>query len=485
MKKFQVLTFNRVLNVARISVDIANGFYESFSRQYADLVCNNLRPYVSESPAYSATSLRSTDGIRSEVTTIYKTSRGAIESGGIPYFVQGNQLISLDSLGAVTAYGTIAGSGRVSMAASQTLIWIVVPDGNSYHFNISTGTLTLNVDGGFLGPAIAVAFKDSFFFFCTNTIIFNANLDGITFTPTDFGTAEVNPDIIQTILELNGQFYALGTETIQPYQSVGGSGFPLATLNTATVNRGLASRFGVVKANNTFYFMGGGDQQEVSIWAFTGNSAIKVSTPAIDHFMQELGDAEIQGVFAWSYQTEGEEFIGFTFANRTFVYQVEASKKMGRHIWHERSTSGTRWRVNTVVRAYNRIYVGDERTEVIGIIDPSIFTEYGDTVEREFTTQPFSFKGAPAFASEYEMVMTTGVGNASSTNPVVNHSYSENGVNFTPSISRSMGLIGEYGHRVVWRRMGRISRDRVLKFQTNEPVETTFFAIEAEVSLGA
>ena len=471
--------------MARLSIDIANGFYESFSKQYADLVCNNLRPYVSESPAYSATSLRSTDGIREEVDTGFKTSRGAIESGGIPYFVQDEEFISLDKFGTVTTYGTITGGGRVSMAASQTIIWIVVPDGNSYHFNISTGTLTLNVDGGFLGPAIAVAFKDSFFFFCTETIIFNANLDGITFSPTDFGTAEVNPDIIQTILELNGQFYALGSETIQPYQTVGGSGFPLSTINTATVNRGLASRFGAVKANNTFYFMGGGDQQEVSIWAFTGNGAIKVSTPAIDHFMQGLNDDQIKNVFAWSYQTEGEEFIGFTFANSTFVYQVEASKKLGRHIWHERTSSGTKWRVNTVVRAFNRIYAGDERTDKIGIIDPSIFTEFGDTVTREFTTQPFSFKGSPAFAGGYEMVMATGVGNAASTNPVVNHSYAENGVNFTPVLPREMGEVGDFSHRVVWRRMGRIARDRVLKFQTHEPVETTFFVIEAEVTLGS
>ena len=156
--------------MARISVDIANGFYESFSSQYADLVCNNLRPYVSESPAYSSSALRSTDGIREEVVSGFKTSRGAIEAGGIPYFVQDNELISLDKAGTVTTYGTISGGARVSMAASSTIIWIVVPDGNSYHFNISTATLTLNTDLGFLGPANAVAFKDSFFFFCTKKV---------------------------------------------------------------------------------------------------------------------------------------------------------------------------------------------------------------------------------------------------------------------------------------------------------------------------
>ena len=474
----------------RIPVDIANGFYESFSPQLADLICNNLRPYVAESPAYSRNSLRSTDGIRSFVDTTFKTSRGAIEVGDVAYFIQDDRFISVDSTGTITDYSTssgvfVAGSGRVSVANSQTIIWIVVPNGNSYYFTIATGVLTLNLDPGFLGPATSVSFFRSFFFFTTDKIVFNSNLDGITFTPTDFGTAEVDPDIIQTSIVSNGQLYVPGTRTIQVYQVVGGSGFPASTIPEATVERGLAARFAITKADNTFFFMGGGDQQEVAIWRFQGANPIKVSTPAIDHFMQGLDDDEIKAAFALSYQTEGEEFVIFSFANRTFVYQVEASRRMGRHIWHERSTEGTRWRVNTLIRANNQLYVGDERTEKIGIIDPSIFTEYGDVVNREFSTQPFNFDGAPAFAGSYEMVMATGVGNDESPKPVVNHSFSDDGVNFIPTINRSMGEKGDFGHRVAWRRMSRLPRDRVMKFQTHEPVETSFYRLEAEVSAGA
>jgi len=470
-----------------VAVDIANGFYESFSPQYADLTCINLRPYISEGPAYSPTALRSTDGIDEEVLTSLKTSRGAKESQGIPYFVQRNSFISVSADGTFIDHSAlnavpITGTGRVKMAASRTIIWIVVPDGNSYYFNIDTGVLTLNLDPGFLGPAIDVVFKDSFFIFATRKIIFNSNLDGITFTPSDFGTAEVDPDEITALEVSNGQLYVLGTETIQPYRGSGGAGFPYTPVITNTLERGCAARFGAVKANNTFYFIGGGDQQEAAIWQFAGNNAIKISTPAIDHFIQALDDDQIKGVFSWSYQVEGEEYVGFTFANRTFVYQVVATQLKGRKIWHERQSAGTRWRVNTVVRAYNRVYVGDERTDKIGVIDPNIFTEYGDTVNREFTSQPFNFDGSPAFAGKYEMVMATGVGNAASPNPVVNHSYSTNGVNFTPQIPREMGQAGNYGHRVVWRRKGRIERERVLHFQTHEPVETTFFRIEADLA---
>jgi hypothetical protein len=47
-----------------------------------------------------------------------------------------------------------------------------------------------------------------------------------------------------------------------------------------------------------------------------------------------------------------------------------------------------------------------------------------------------------------------------------------------------MGKQGEFGHRVVWRRMGKIERQRVLEFSTNEPCETTFFRIEADIEAG-
>lgn len=472
----------------RLSLDISNGFYESFSEQYANLICNNLRVVVPQGPAYSPTALRATDGIDEFVESGYKTSRGAIEVDDVAYFVQGNQFLSVSSGGTVTTYGTITGTGRVSMDNSQSYIWIVVPGGNAYYFNIGTSTLTTvntSTDPNWSGPANSVVFKDSFFFFTTDTTVFNSNLDGISFTPTDYGTAEVDPDKIWTGINSNGQYYALGSRTIQPYQTVGGAGFPLSPIVQGTVERGLAARFAVTKADNTFFFMGGGDQQEVAVWRFVGNDAIKISTDPIDNYIQGLTDAQIQDGFMFSYQLDGEEYVVLTFAPRTFVYQIEASKRKGRPVWHERSTSSSRWRVNTVVRAHNKIYVGDDDTDKIGVLNASTPTEYGDTVFREFSTQPFNIEGYAGFCSSYELVMQTGVGNSSSTNPVVSHSFSDDGINFSQLYTREVGAVGEYSKRVVWRRMGRFERDRVLKFSINEPCTVVFFRIEAEVTRGS
>jgi hypothetical protein len=453
----------------------------------ANLGCENLRPFVPDAPAYSKTGLRSTEGILEFKDTLLKTSRGAIEAGGVPYFVQDDTLCSLAEDGTQTNYTNLAitGTGRVSMDASATYIYIVVPGGNTYYFDY-TSTKTIGNAGvdlaGFLGPAYSVVYYLGFWFFNTDTIVFSSDADSeIGFTATSFGTAEVNPDPIQAVTKSNGQFYAIGTETIQPYSGSGGSGFPISTIPTATVNRGMSSRFGFTHADNDFFFIGGGDQQEAAVWRFNGGNPVKISTPAIDHVIQEETNQSIQNTFAWSYMVEGEEYVGISFNTKTFVYQIYASGRIGRPIWHERATGTARWRANTFVRAYNRIFVGDEKTEKIGTIEPDTYTEYGDTVHREFTTQPFSFNSEPYFSSFYEMVMATGVGNGATTNPTLGHSYSDNGVNFTTTINRSMGEQGDFSHRVVYKKMGRVPRQRVMKFFTDEPCETTFYTLAAKV----
>ena len=102
-------------------------------------------------------------------------------------------------------------------------------------------------------------------------------------------------------------------------------------------------------------------------------------------------------------------------------------------------------------------------------------------MHREFVTQPFSYQGAPFFGSQYELVCATGVGNDDTPNPEIGHSWSDNGINFGPAVSRSLGEKGNFGHRVMFRRMGRIPRSRVLKFFVDEPCETTFYVLNAKV----
>ena len=47
---------------------------------------------------------------------------------------------------------------------------------------------------------------------------------------------------------------------------------------------------------------------------------------------------------------------------------------------------------------------------------------------------------------------------------------------------RSYGKIGEYDKIPTWRRQGRITASRVLRFRTTEPVKSVIIKLEADVN---
>ena len=56
-----------------------------------------------------------------------------------------------------------------------------------------------------------------------------------------------------------------------------------------------------------------------------------------------------------------------------------------------------------------KILVGDGRSVLIGDLDFDTKTEYGNKVERFFTTRPFSASGDTIFSRELELDMQAGV----------------------------------------------------------------------------
>jgi len=56
-----------------------------------------------------------------------------------------------------------------------------------------------------------------------------------------------------------------------------------------------------------------------------------------------------------------------------------------------------------------------------------------------------------------------------------------NGKTWTAPRIRSLGRIGKYGHRVIWRRNGQAQRFEIFRFQMSDPVRPVFIKLEADV----
>lgn len=481
--------------MARAELDIINGFYQSVSKALLNKRLINMYIEVPDSPAFSRKALIGTPGTPTfKDTELTGVARGTIKVNGVPYYVVGNNLISLASDGTVTNHGAISGTKTVSMAFNTKTIAIVNPDGDSYFFTVATTTLAKITDSVFVGQGKArtVSFKDPYFVFTTDSTFFISSAfttnNGQSFTELDFGTANISPDRVVAGHTNHNQLYVCGEDSIQVFQNRVTNRFPFVNIPGAVIQLGCSARFSVKDFDNGFVLIGGEAGQRPSVWKVLGSSKIRLSTPGVDQIIHGYTETQISDAIVDTYAQDGGVFAVITIANNTLVYDATASSRMGVPIWHERQTGITdgltfkRWKHQHLIEVYGKILTGNNEDSKIAELNPDIFFESDTTrIERVVQSQPFDVEGTPIFSHEQELFIESGVGNSDSTDPEWLFKYSDDlGRTWNNRIARAMGKIGEYKKRLIWRRMGRIPYNRVVHFKTDDPVKIAIFKLEAE-----
>lgn len=485
-----------------LTIPIGNGFYISDSTAISNQECVNW--YVNNPQvegALSAATLFGGAGIEQLLTTgaVKQANRGAHTKDGKPYFLNGETLVRVDNSFDVdgnevftsVALGTIPGEDRVSMADNGKQLMILVPGGKGYIIDESAGTPFLEItDPDFTanGQPQLVVFIDSFFACNTDSKkwIKSAANDGNSWNALDSGSAESDPDKINSIHVFNNKIYIAGSETMEENQNLGLGGFPFQRTGFF-LDKGVFAPFSMVSSNNTFMWIGGGENESPAIWALVGNAAKKVSTTAIDSALQDFTQAEIEAAFAYSYAQNGAYFVGFSLPTRTFEYNTVTGK------WNERKsqiinskglTETIRWRVNSIVSAYNRIMCGDSQDGRIGSVEVDTYTEYDNEIIRTAAFQPLSDLGNAISVPMLEATFESGVGDLEIESPQIRLSTSKDGKSFNDELSRGLGGIGEFNKRQIWYRLGRFPRMTVFKFTMSDAVKPVFIKLEASVKSG-
>lgn len=472
--------------MAKAIFPIANGFYESDSLPISAQECVNCYPNLVAVPALSQETLFGTAGLNQLATSgAIGNNRGAHVLAGVPYFVNGSKLYRLETDNTLTDLGAISGTGRVSLADNGTQLCILVPGGDGYIFTTSPDTLTQITDVDFTanGNPQHVAFIDGYFVFTTDTkkFIISAINDGLSYNALDYGTAEADPDDTVAPVVFKNQLFIGGSQTMEAFQNVGGADFPFQR-SGLFLSKGISSPFSPVLAQDTFMWVGGGENESPAIWAFTGNTAEKVSTTAIDTLLQR--EPNIDTVFSWSYAQKGAYFVGFVLTETVLVFDMISKR------WHERKSmiAGdlSRFRANSVIQAYDKVLVGDSVDGRVGELDIDLYTEYGEEIHRTISTQPFvnDNVGEPMFINSIELTVESGVGDSTTPDPQIGMDVSrDGGKTYTDKRFRSLGKVGEYDHRVIWRRLGRIPRFVVLRFTMTDPVKPVIISLSADLTV--
>lgn len=470
--------------MAIVNLPIFGGSYSTKSKLFSSQQLINFYYVPAQGAALSDGYIIGTDGITevADIGNYRNVSRGALVMDGIAYYVQGPRLVRLNSDLTLTDIGEILGEDRVSMATNGTQLMLLNELGDGYIFE--SGTLSSIVDADFTanGTPQKVVYADGYFICSTDEKKFiKSDIDdGMSWNALDFSRADGDPDDIVSPLFFRGQLYMMGAITTEAFQNIGGSDFPFAKIKGLLINKGLSFRHAVVSASDSFFWIGAGENESPAVWGSTGQSAEKISTDAEDFIIRgELLKDGIQNTFGFYYAQDGSYFVGFSLPEKTIVYELVSKR------WHVRESLiddvSERWRVNSLCQAYGGIYVGDSQDGRIGQLSPDIYTEYDNAIISTWITQPFSNQGQFFSVPQLELTCESGVGTSEELDPQIRLSWSKDGRNFSDERQRSLGKVGEYLRRAIWRRLGGFSRLAVIKLVISDNCKKMILKIEADI----
>lgn len=446
----------------------------------------NLYPESIPSGGKEAGFLIRAPGLKNLITVGTGPIRGCIEFNGNAYVVSGYKLYKVDSSYNATELGSLTTSaGLVSMADNGIQIFIATnPDG--FIYNTSTGVFSQITDPDYPG-AVNVGYIDGYFVFNEpNSRRFwkTALLDGTAVDPLDFASVEGNPENLVALFVDHREVWLFSSNSTEIWYNDGGADFPFSRIQGAFIEAGCAASYSIAKLDNSIFWLGRDDRGNGIIYRANGYTPMRVSTHAIEFAIQQyltISDAE-----AFTYQQDGHLFyvISFPTGNATWVYDVTTGT------WHERAYFAgglfSRHRASCQMNFNSKIVVGDYENGNLYQLDMDTHSDNGQPQKwlrawRALTPGANNLKRTVHHSLQLDCESGIGLATGQGNDPQVLLRWSDDGGHTWGNYhARSMGRIGEFFHRVIWRRLGMTTklRDRVYEISGTDPVKIAIIGAE-------
>lgn len=434
------------------------------------------------------------------------------------YVVSGTEFYQVRANYSYTKIGNVTGTGPVSIAFNGVQLFIAC-NGPSFIYNTQTNVFQQITDPDFPG-AKTVSYLDGYFVFNepnSQRIWVTSLLDGLAIDPLEFASAEGSPDSVAGIIADHRELWVFGTESVEVWYNAGTLDFPLARIQGAFNEIGCLSAFSIAKMDNALFWLGQDTRGYGVVYRANGYTGVRISTHAVEYAIQKYGD--VSDAIAYTYQQEGHAFYVLTFprASATWTYDVATGA------WHERAGFDkglfVRHRSNCQMTFNSETVVGDYQNGNLYAFDLDVFADNGQPQKwlrswRALPTGANNLKRTaqhslqldaetgvglngidPTDALEYELATESGdyivtedgdyiaitVATVEGANPEVMLRWSDDGGHtWSNEHWRSMGRIGTYGTRTIWRRLGMTTklRDRVYEVSGTDPVKIDIMGAE-------
>ncbi|MBF9234687.1 hypothetical protein [Microvirga alba] len=330
---------------------------------------------------------RRSAGLSVFANTTKSGPRGLIDVNGTLYAVYSGAVVKVSSAGTVTTLtGSIPGTDGVTLARNNKVTGgVSTPDivavregGGAY---ILTETAVSAYPGTNLPATVnSVDFQDGFFdFTIPDGRIFASELNSTNINALSFATAEAKPDGLKRGFVHAGTYFAMGTETIEPWKNVGAMPFPLARM-TSVLPVGLLTTMAVAG------FELGWDREphfvahDGTVRALRGFDTPRVSTPDVEAF---IARSTVSTLEAYVYTAKGNAYWVLSSDAGTWELNVSSG------LWNERLSTGTnRWRASHSVKLNGAWIMGDTLSTNLLKVEDGLRTEAGVVAPWTIESQP-------------------------------------------------------------------------------------------------
>lgn len=373
----------------------------------------------------------------SEIDTL--SVRAVHRMRDVLYTVVGSTLYSVTDAGVETALGTIPGNAPVRIVDNGDQLALQAGVNQDTGYVYSGGIVHTAIPN--LPQVSDVAYIDGYFVwnvYQSDQFIISAINDGLVYDPLDVATVEGAPDFLVGVINDHRELHFYGQDTVEIWYNSGDATFPFSRQGNAFIERGLRDKNSLVKIDNSVHFVG----DDLIIYRLNGYDPQRISTHAIEFRL-----AQASYFTGFAYSEEGHKFYILNTDVGTFGYDMATGA------WHERkSFEKVNYRVGCACTCYGRTIMGDNTTGKLYTPSLDLYEEDGDPIPVEISLPTLENNRQKATLYSFEVYCETGVGNADEPDPQIILQYSKDGGRlFGTELWRSLGRVGEYQTRAIWR----------------------------------
>ena len=421
----------------------------------------------------------------------------------------------------ITAFGTgSGGTGTYTLSVAST-----VGSGTTmYGLNFSVLPST---DGAFSG-ANTVDIIDNYFVYNNPTTQQWGASDLLSpISPnTSYSLKDGAPDKLVSLIVDHREVYLMGEISSEVWTDVGTVPFPFQRIPGTSTQHGIAAPFSISRLGNSFAYVSRNSRGQSQIMQMQGYIPQRISTHAVEN---TLANQYVADAISWTYQLEGHEVFVVTFPSLQLTWAYDATTQMW-HKWLYTTNQGTyqRHRGNCCALFQGLVIVGDYQNGKLYELDKTNYTDDGQNIRRLRRAPHLVTELQRQYFDELQIQFQPGVGTtgtstviqvnnentvylgdtytiaASATftiepektyilatqqpviltttdNPQAMLRWSnDGGSTWSNEYWTSVGQLGKYRNRAIWRRLGQ-ARDRIFEVSVTDPVN--FVIISANLKL--